>query len=201
MLESALFPNLLYLVLVAGIWIAALAVVSPGTGVLELLAFVVLGTAGLGTLVAPLNIWALLVLLLGVIFFVLSLRVLRPEIGLVLAAIAFSGGSIYLFRPARGVAGVDPVLAIVVSGLTLGYFWLAVRKTLLSQLKQPTIDLGHVIGKTGEARTTLDPVGSVYALGELWTARSETRIKPGVLVKITAREGLILIVEPLEASG
>ena len=55
MLESALFPNLLYLVLVAGIWLAALAVVSPGTGVLELLAFFALGAAGLGTLVAPLT--------------------------------------------------------------------------------------------------------------------------------------------------
>jgi membrane-bound serine protease (ClpP class) len=201
MLESALFPNLLYLALVAGIWLAALAVVSPGTGVLELLAFFALGAAGLGTLVAPLNSWALLILLLGVIFFVLSLRVLRPEIGLVLAALAFSAGSVYLFRPPQGIAGVDPVLAVVVSGLTLGYFWYAVRKTYISQLEQPTIDIGHVIGKTAEVRTTLDPLGSVYALGELWTARSDTRIKPGAQVKITGREGLILIVEPLEASG
>ena len=200
MLESTLFPNLLYLVLVGGIWLAALAVVSPGTGVLELLAFSALGAAGLGTLVVPLNIWGLVVLILGAIFFLLSLRVLRPEIGLVLAALAFSAGSIYLFRPPQGVAGVDPVLAVVVSGLTLGYFWYAVRKTFISQLEQPTIDIGHVIGKTAEVRTALDPLGSIYAQGELWTARSDTRIKPGAQVRIIGREGLILIVEPMEAS-
>ena len=90
MFESALFPNLLYLVLVAGIWIAALAVVSPGTGVLELLALVALGSAGLGTLVAPLNAWALLLLTAGAVFFVLSLRFIKPEIGLLLSALAFS---------------------------------------------------------------------------------------------------------------
>jgi len=199
--ESALFPNLLYLVLVAGIWIAALAIVSPGTGVLELLAFVTLGTAGLGTLVTPLNIWALFVLILGVIFFVLSLRVLRPEIGLVLSGVALSVGSIFLFQPPEGVAGVDPVLAVVVSGLTLGYFWLAVRKTLLSQLERPSLDISRIIGETAEVRTPLDPMGSVFALGEMWTARSENRLKPGAHVKVIGREGLVLIVEPLESSG
>jgi membrane-bound serine protease (ClpP class) len=194
--ESALFPNLLYLVLVAGIWIAALAVVSPGTGVLELLAFVTLGLAGLGTLVAPLNLWALFVLMLGVIFFVLSLRVLRPEIGLVLSAAALSLGSIFLFRPPEGVAGIDPLLAVVVSGLTLGYFWLAVRKTLLSQLARPSIDISRVIGEMAEVRTPLDPLGSVYALGEMWTARSEQPVQPGENVKVVGREGLVLMVEP-----
>jgi membrane-bound serine protease (ClpP class) len=198
--ESAIFPNLLYLVLVAGIWIAALAIVSPGTGVLELLALLALGSAGLGTLIAPLNLWALLVLLLGVLFFVLSLRILQPEIGLILSAAALSVGSIFLFHPPAGVAGVDPVLAVVVSGLTLGYFWLAVRKTLLSQNEQPSIDISHVVGKVAEVRTVLDPQGSVYALGELWTARSDTRVKPGERVRVIGREGLILVVEPVESN-
>lgn len=201
MFESALFPNLLYLVLVAGIWIAALAVVSPGTGVLELLAFVALGTAGLGTLVTPFNFWALLVLLLGVAFFILSLRVLRPGIGLVLSAVALSVGSIFLFQPPEGVAGVDPLLAVVVSGLTLGYFWLAVRKTLLSQLERPTIDISRVLGEIAEVRTPLDPLGSVFALGEMWTARSEIPVQTGEHVRVTGREGLILFVEPYEPSG
>ena len=201
MVQSTLFPNLLYLVLVAGIWIAALAIVSPGTGVLELLALVALGAAGLGTLITPLNIWALFVLILGVIFFVLSLRFLRPEIGLVLSAVALSVGSIFLFQPPEGVGGVDPVLAVVVSGLTLGYFWLAVRKTLLSQLERPSLDISRIIGETAEVRTPLDPMGSVFALGEMWTARSENRLKPGTHVKVIRREGLVLIVEPIESSG
>jgi len=196
--ESALFPNLLYLVLVAGIWIAALAVVSPGTGVLELLALVTLGAAGLGTLVAPLNSWALLLLTAGAVFFVLSLRFIKPEIGLLLSALAFSIGSTFLFQPAEGIVAVHPVLALVVSLLTIGYFWLAVRNTLLAQRSRPTIDLSRVIGAIGEVRTPLDPQGSIYALGELWTAHSDTPVQPGEYVRVLAREGLILSVEPSE---
>jgi len=196
--ESPLFPNLLYLVLVAGIWIAALAVVSPGTGVLELLALAALGAAGVGTLFAPLNAWALLLLLAGAVFFVLSLRFIKPEIGLILSALSFSIGSTFLFQPKQGIVAVHPVLALVVSLLTIGYFWLAVRNTLLAQLSRPTIDLSRLIGATGEVRTPLDPQGSIYALGELWTAQSDQPVQPGEHVKITARDGLILTVEPID---
>jgi len=198
MIESPLFPNLLYLVLVAGIWLAALAVVSPGTGVLELLALTALGAAGVGTLFAPLNAWALLLLLAGVVFFLLSLRFIKPGIGLVLAALAFSAGSMLLFQPAQGIVAVHPILALVVSLLTVGYFWLAVRKVLLAQLERPTIDPSRVVGEIAEVRTPLTPQGSVYALGELWTAESDTPVQPGERVRVIARDGLILRVEPLE---
>lgn len=198
MLESPLFPNVLYLVLVAGIWIAALAVVSPGTGVLELLALLALGAAGAGTLFAPLNAWALLLLLAGAVFFVLSLRFIKPGIGLVISALAFSLGSTFLFEPQQGIVAVHPILALVVSLLTIGYFWLAVRSTVLAQRSLPTIDLSRVIGAVGDVRTPLDPQGSIYVLGELWTAESETPVQPGQHVKVIARDGLMLTVIPIE---
>jgi membrane-bound serine protease (ClpP class) len=196
--ESPLFPNLLYLVLMAGIWLAALAVVSPGTGILELLALTALGAAGLGTLYAPLNAWALLLLLVGIVFFLLSLRFIKPEIGLIISALAFSLGSVFMFQPTQGLVAVHPALALVVSLLTIGYFWLAVRKVLLAQRAQPTIDLARLIGATGDVRTPLDPQGSVYVLGELWTAESDVPVQPGQHVKVIARDGLILMVEPVE---
>jgi len=48
MLESPLIPNLLYLALVVGTWLAALALLNPGTGIIEVLAAVALGLAGVG---------------------------------------------------------------------------------------------------------------------------------------------------------
>ncbi|MCK4741807.1 MAG: hypothetical protein KAS80_05960, partial [Anaerolineales bacterium] len=62
----------------------------------------------------------------------------------------------------------------------------------------PTIDLNRVIGEVAEVRTELNLVGSVYALGELWTARSEGRVKVGKKVKVIDREGLMLLVGPEE---
>lgn len=197
-IDSPLFLSLLYLFLVAGIWLAALAVVNPGTGVLEILALAALGGAGLGTIFVPLNVWALIVLALGGVLFVASLRLPRPEIWLAFSALALSVGSIFLFQPAEGGAAVHPLLALSVSLLTLGYFWWAIRSAITAQRARPTIDPNNVIGEVAEVRTELNPVGSVYALGELWTARSEGRIKVGKKVKVVDREGLMLMVEPKE---
>ena len=197
-IDSQLFPSLLYILLVAGIWMAALAVVNPGTGVLEVLSLVALGGVGLGTIFVPLNAWALIVLVLGGVLFVASLRLPRPEIWLIFSALALSVGSVFLFQPAGGGIAVHPLVALSVSLLTLGYFWWAIRSAIIAQLSRPAIDPTRVIGEIAEVRTELNPVGSVYALGELWTARSEGRVRVGKEVKVIDREGLMLLVEPKE---
>lgn len=197
-IENPLFANLLYLSLMAGLWFAALAVVSPGTGVLELLALISLAAAGLGTAVLPLNWWALVLLLAGGVLFVLSLQRQRPEIWLGLSALALSIGSIFLFSVEDRVMAVHPLLALIVSVLTLGYFWFAIRNSIVAQRADPSIDLGRVLHQEAEVRTKLDPIGSVYALGELWTARAEKPLKPGTKVRVTGRDGLVLTVESLE---
>lgn len=200
-LESALFPNLLYLLLVAGIWLAAFAVLSPGTGVLELLAFIALAGAGLGTLVLPFNLWALIVLLVGVVFYILSLRLEKFELWLGLSAVALSLGSVFLFHTPEPGSTVNPALALVVSLFTLGYFWLAVRSSIRAQRERPSLDLSNVLGEIGEVRTALDPTGSIHVCGELWTARSSVPLQPGEKARVLAREGLLLLVEPIDETN
>ena len=199
-LNSIVLANLLYLFLIAGIWLAALALVSPGTGVLEVLAFIALALVGIGTLWVPFNAWAIGVMVLGLVCFIGSLRRKNEEIWLVFAAIALVFGSAFLFRsPTRGPA-VSPLLAIPVSLLTVGFFWLAIRKVLQAYHSAPAFDLDRLIGLVGEARTRLDPTGSVYLDGELWTASAEQPIEAGAHVRVAGREKLILLVEPYHES-
>lgn len=199
-LESALFPNLLYLLLVAGIWLAALAVLSPGTGVLELLALMTLAGAGLGTLVLPFNLWALIVLAAGIVFYILSLRFEKFEPWLLLSALTLSLGSVFLFDTPEPGPAVSPLLALLVSLLTLGYFWLAVRSSIKAQRTRPSLDPSNVLGKIGDVRTALDLTGSIYVAGELWTARAERPIQVGEKVRVVDRDGLLLLVEPVEGN-
>jgi membrane-bound serine protease (ClpP class) len=196
--ESPLFPNLIYLLLMAGLWFAALAVVSPGTGLLELLALVSLAAVGLATSILPLNIWAVVMLIAGGILFVISLQRERPEVWLSASALVLSLGSVFMFEVEDGLIAVHPLVALVVSVLTLGYFWFAIRKAVVAQQANPSIDPARVIDQIGEVRTKLDPIGSVYVLGELWTARAEKPIEPGAEVKVVGREGLMLVVESME---
>jgi len=48
----------------------------------------------------------------------------------------------------------------------------------------------------GDARTSIDPIGSVYVDGEMWSARAEHPIPEGTAVRVISREGLMLNVKP-----
>jgi membrane-bound serine protease (ClpP class) len=200
LLASPLFPDLVYLVLVGGLWLAALAMVAPGTGIPEISAIVALSLAGLGMLAIPINPWAVAVLAVGAILFGLSLWRRRDWAWLAGSAVALSLGSAFLFRVEDGGPAVHPVLAGVVSVLTLGYFWVAIRKALAAARARPTIDPSAVLGQIGEVRTLLDPTGAVYVAGELWTARADRPIPVGTRIRVRERDGLILTVEPDERS-
>ncbi len=194
-LESPLLINLLYLSLVAGFWLAAWAVVAPGTGFLEVMAIAVLVLAGLGMLVVPLNTWAFGLLAVGIVLFVLSVWRKWTGVWLGLSAFALSLGSVFLFRPTGGGPGVHPLLAAVVSLLTVGFFWLSLSKALEAYGASLAHDPEFVLGKVGEVRTAIDPIGSVYVSGELWSATAEESIPIGAPVRVTGREGLMLVVE------
>jgi len=197
--ESVIMPNLVYLLLMAGLWLAAMAIASPGTGLLEVAAVVVLVMAGVGTLSVPLDLWALGVIGLGAVLFVGALRWRRTALWLVLSAVLLSVGSAFLLGMEAGRTAVHPLLAAAVSILTIGFFWIAVRRGILAQRAKPAHDPERVLGQVGDVRTPLDPLGSVYVGGELWSARSETVLSVGTTVRVRGREGLVLLVDPVPA--
>ncbi|HEX9680026.1 MAG TPA: NfeD family protein [Anaerolineales bacterium] len=197
--DPYVLANLLYLMLVAGIWLAALALVTPGTGVIELLAVAALAGGGAGLLLLPANGWAFAALVVGVLMFGVALTGRRPAAWLLGSAVALSAGSVFLFRvePGGGPA-VHPLLAGLTTAGTLGFFWLVIRKAAEAQRIGPVFNPAAVLGQVGEARTSLDPTGAVYVGGELWSARSAMPVVAGDRVRVTKVDGLILDVVPAE---
>jgi membrane-bound serine protease (ClpP class) len=57
--------------------------------------------------------------------------------------------------------------------------------------------MDKVIGANGEAKTAIYNEGSVYVAGENWSAHSQVPIPAGTRIKVIAREGIIVEVEPL----
>jgi membrane-bound serine protease (ClpP class) len=196
-MDPSLLANLIYLALMATIWLIALALVTPGTGILELLALGGLAVTVVGFLNLNVNVWALPVLAFGAIFFGMSIWRWQRGIWLALSAICLSLGSVIMFQVPDQSLSVHPVLAIGVSLLTLAYFWLTVRKSLLAYRAPRHDSLADILGKIGEVRTPLDPIGSVYVQGELWSARAEKLVPVGAKVQVTGREGLVLLVQPV----
>ena len=197
--EFLLNPNIAYLLIVVGFLLTVFAILAPGTGMIEVGAVFIMLFVGYQIYNLPINPWALGLLGLGIVPFILTLRQKKPTLNLALTALAFVTGSAFLFRSDNWwVPAVHPVLAVVVSIVAGGFFWLITIKILEARFKTPSHDLSGLIGAIGEARTDVHLEGSVYVGGEKWTAQSDTPIIVGTRVKVISREGLILQVEKID---
>jgi membrane-bound serine protease (ClpP class) len=196
--------NIIYLLLVGGLALGVLALAAPGTGVFEVIAILILGLAGwlIAAAGLPINLWSLGILLVGAALFVVAVRRPRQVAVLLLSILALVAGSAYLFAGAEWwLPGVNPALAAMVSILLGGFFWLAARKAIEAEMVRPSHDLSGLIGAIGETRSPIAGEGTVYADGELWSARSAGYAGGAVIpadtqVRIIGREGFTLIVEP-----
>jgi len=198
-IPSSLLSNMIYLLLVAGVWLGSLAVISPGTGFYEVFTLITLGGAGIGLFYLPINAWAFIPLILGIAAFLFSLWVRKLEgVLLGVSSLLISLGSVYLFQSQWDEPAVHPILAIIVSLSTLGFYWFAIRKTIAAQRMQSIHDPSLVVGQIGVSRTTIGPIGTIYVGGETWSARADQVIPVGAKVLVTGRKGLVLNVEVVE---
>ncbi|MEW6029755.1 MAG: NfeD family protein [Chloroflexota bacterium] len=188
-------PNLAYLFLLVGTLLGLLALVTPGTGALEIGALFGLVLAGFAMMQNSFNLWALIVLAASVAPFFYAIRGPRRELFLGLSILGLVVGSVFLFRSDGGGPAVNWMLALAASAFYAGFLWIAIRKAMQAHLTRPTHDLGTLIGQVGEAKTRIHEDGSVQVAGELWSARSKNPIGTGKQVRVTGRDGFILEVE------
>lgn len=198
-MDLAISINFAYLALLVGALMTLFALLTPGTGIFEVGALAGLLVASLAVFSLPINVWALVVLVLGVIPFMLAIYHRGQRIYLLISIIAIMIGSAYLFQgPEWWLPGVNPVLAAIGSASAGSLLWLMTVKVLEAKAETPLHDMSDIIGAKGETRTKVHHDGSVYVYGEMWTARSDKPIKTGTIVRVLGREGLILQVESLK---
>ena len=197
-MNPLLDPNVAYVLLVIGVVLGVLALFSPGTGFLEIGALFALVLAGIGAINMEINAWALAVLFLGGIPFILALRKSRRWIFLVLTIAAVIVGSVFLFRTSDGGPAVNFWLALVTSLLTIMIMWIVGSKGIEAIGREKDFDLTRLIGTTGEAKTDIFKEGTLYISGEEWSAWSEQEIPAGSRVRVIGRAGLNLQVEAVQ---
>lgn len=199
-MDVLLDPNIAYLLLVTGFMLAVMAVLTPGTGVLEVGALFALLLTGWAVYQLPINYWALGLLILGVFPFLVAVRRSGEIVYLAISIAALVVGSAFLFRGESWLPAVNPVLAVVVSVVSGAFLWILATKTLEAAFARPVHDLERLIGAKGEARTEVHQEGSVYVSGEMWSAYSDQPIPSGTPVRVVGREGFILEVKPADDS-
>jgi len=188
-------PNIAYLLLLGGVLLAMLALAAPGTGLFEVGAFFSIALAGYAIYNLSFNWWALSLLALSIVPFIYAIQKPKREVYLVLSIFLLVIGSVFIFPRANGQSAVNPIVAVVASGLVAGFMWLAVRKSIEASHAKLSHNLEGLVGEVGEAKTKVYEEGSVQVAGELWSARSEKPIPAGSSIRVVRREGFVLIVE------
>ena len=188
-------PNIAYVLLLVGSLLGLFALITPGTGLLELGALVFLGLAGYAVTQLGFNWWALIILLLSILPFLFAIRKPKRELYLAFSILLLVIGSAYLFPSGNWKPAVNLFVAGTGSILSAGFLWIALRKTLQAIHALPKNDLTTLIGQVGKSKTLVHREGSVQVAGELWSALSETPIPAGTLVRVVRREGFTLVVE------
>ncbi len=195
-MEIFLNPNVDYLILVTGFVLIMLAIITPGTGILEITAVFALIAVGYSFFQVPINLWALFVIFLGAVLFGVSIWRTKQRITLALSLILIIIGSVYLFQGQTWwQPAVNPLLAFLVSVVVMGFFWIAGRKAIEASLVLPHHELDQLIGLIGEAKTDISQEGTVQVESELWSAYSHKPIQQGSRVRIIKRDGFLLEVE------
>ena len=189
--------NIAYLLLMFGSIFLMMAIVTPGTHLLEGGALLMLAAAGYEIYNLGFNWWALIILVLALVPFIFSIRKSGREWALGLSLLALIVGSLYMFPRTGFLPAVNPVLAVVISLMSAGFLWFVVRKGMQAFHARPLQDLKNLIGQTGQAKTEIAILngGSVQVASELWSARSEAPIPAGSRIRVVSREGFTLIVE------
>jgi membrane-bound serine protease (ClpP class) len=203
-------PNIAFILFTLGFLGLLLELHSPNlvTGILGAFA-IILAFIGFGSL--PLNIGGLLLIILAIVLFVLEVTVTSHGLLAIGGLIAFVLGASALYTQAGPPTEPDVVVAlpimVAMTALAAGFVGLVVYAAMRTR-RMPPANVGvesvsvptELIGMDSEVRHALIPTGTVYAAGEEWTARSADgrSLERGTPVRIVGRDGLILIVDPLQ---
>jgi membrane-bound serine protease (ClpP class) len=197
-------PNVAFILLVLGIQLILLELSAPGGWVAGFLGVVCLALAAYAMRILPLN-WLGLALI-GVSFVLFFLDLKTPGV----EALTFAGigtliaGALILFNvPAASPYGRVSVPLVVATGLVTGaLFAFIVAKGLRAQKSRPVTGVESLVGQQGVVRLPLDPEGTVWLAGELWTAVADDGpLAEGEQVEVVAIEGLRLRVRRSSGDG
>jgi membrane-bound serine protease (ClpP class) len=182
-------PNVVYVLLIIGLWAAAAAFYVPGTGLLEVSAVVCLVLAIAGLTQLPVNVVGVILIVVAGLLFIIDLKVHSVALA-VGAAVSLVLGSVFLFPPSRSALRLSPWLIGGVTLASVGFFGVAISAAMRAQRLRAKVTAETIVGQRGVVTTPIDPVGTVQVHSELWTAVADEPIGAGEEVEVTALEGL-----------
>lgn len=206
-------PNIAFILFTLGFYGLLFELQNPNlvTGILGAFALI-LAFVGFGSL--PLNVAGLLLVGLAIVLFVLEFSITSHGLLAIGGLVAFMLGASALYTEPGSPVGPAVEVAVPVIGVmtALTAAFLAVVLTAAVRAKRmPKLNIGVADrdrrllprGTEASVRRPLEPLGSIRAAGEEWSARSlDGRfIERDAAVRVVGQDGLVLIVEPIMSAS
>jgi membrane-bound serine protease (ClpP class) len=201
LLQIIVNPTVAYLLLIGGLMLLAIelfaggGLIAPGIfGAISLL------LGAYGTALLPVTLVGLVLLVAGIALIIAEAHL--PTHGILGAAgvTALVVAGLLLFDTDSEAFEVS-VPIVIVTGLALGgLIAFAVQKAMQANRSAAMTGWEELIGREGEVRVPLSPVGQVFVEGALWRARHadpDVALDRGYRVRVESVDGLTLLVRPV----
>jgi membrane-bound serine protease (ClpP class) len=143
----------------------------------------------------PINYAGLLLIALGLLLFILEVKVTSFGMLTIGGIVSMFLGSLMLVDSPAEYLRIPLATIFLVVGSTAAVFTFIVGAAVRSIRRQPVSGMEGMIGEIGTVTQRLAPAGTVFVHGTLWNAQSTTPLDVGDRVRVTGTEGLKLTVE------
>ena len=196
-LNTIASPEITILLLMAGLYGLMFEGYNPGAIIPGVVGVICLLLAAYALQVLPVNYAGLALIIVGLLL--VTAEAFVPSFGALglggVVAIVF--GSIMMFDsgiPGFGISLSFVITFAVIAGLFL--FWLVQLQLRLAR-RGAVSGRESIIGGIGTATESFTGSGHIWMDSESWSARSSSSIEKGQEVRVTAMDGLVLLVEPV----
>ncbi|MCC6476473.1 nodulation protein NfeD [bacterium] len=196
-LDTLSDPNIAYIFLLLGIYGLFFELYNPGAIIPGVVGAVSILLAVFSLQLLPISWTGLLLILLGVILFLLEIKVASYGVLSIGGVISMALGSLMLFEPFQTGIQVGLELVIPAAIITALFFLFVIGAGLRAQKRKVVTGAEGLVGETGTAFSALEPNGKVLVHGELWNAVASATLPKGAEVKVVAVSNMLLRVEPL----
>ena len=206
LLEFLSNPIISLVLFLVGLYAIIIGFKSPGFG-LEIAGSIMFFLSLIGFGIVGISTASLLFFVFGII---LTLLEIKTHVGLfALAGIGLILLGSFLAFPLPGwemlsssAVQSDRETIVVVALVMSSIFGFVVYKVAQARRMKVKTGSEQMIGMTGTAFSSLDPAGEVKLEGQIWKAESVAGpVRPGEIVEIVGRKGLILRVKPKESDS
>jgi membrane-bound serine protease (ClpP class) len=194
-------PNIAYIFFLLGLYGLLFELYNPGSifpGVVGAIS-IIIAFYSLHTL--PVNYAGLALIVVGVILFLLEIKITSYGLLTIGGLVALSLGSIMLIDSESSLEFVSISWSVILPAVifTALFFLFAIGMGIRAQRRKPTTGSEGLVGEEGHAFTALAPDGQVRVHGEIWSATAEgAPIPAGTAVCVVRVEGLRVTVRQLE---